>query len=161
VSSAWYDSLEERIEEKMIRNLAVVCCLLGVGCTTVNSNGHVERNAGGRAFWSLVIPGVGQFTNGEYGKGALMMGLNVLNNASYSSISDPDEAAARYDSFMAVSLLIGGWSAADAYKVATDLNRTSPIQRTYGQSIPTEPTPLTVALDPFTQTALAQYCYRF
>ena len=163
---AWYGSLEEGMRIEMSRKLIGVCCLLAaVGCTSTTSTGHAERSAGGRAFWSFMIPGVGQFTNGDYAKGALMMGLNMVNNSSFASIEDPDEAASRYNSYLALSLLIGGVSAADAHSTATELNRTQPLsgyryRGAHGEATPGDAAPMTVMLDPVTRTAMASYCYR-
>jgi hypothetical protein len=133
-----------------------------MGCTTVGSDGRMQRSAGGRAFWSLVIPGVGQFTNGEAAKGALMMALNVANNLSLDDDATDDEEA----TWLAISLGIGAWSAVDAYVVADRLNREEPLgyssSRRYGGYTPqTHEPPLTIMLDPVGRRVGAALCCRF
>ncbi|MHC4247915.1 MAG: hypothetical protein ACYS9X_02180 [Planctomycetota bacterium] len=140
--------------------LGLICCM--VGCTTVGSDGRMQRSAGGRAFWSLMIPGVGQFTTGETAKGALMMALNVANNLSLDDDATDDEAATA----LAISLGIGVWSGIDAYVVADRLNREEPLgysrSRRYGENVaPAREPPLTIVLDPIGRRVGAALCCRF
>lgn len=116
------------------------CMVLCAGC-----------GPGGRAVWSFVIPGVGQFMNDEAGKGALMLGLNVLTNASYMN-AEPEDASV----YILLSLGISTWSAVDAYTVAeqkglTDLDRDAPsLARVRCSERATPPVVFTTVLDPLT-----------
>jgi hypothetical protein len=143
--------------------LAVVF-VLGValaGCSSVGPGGQMQRDATGNAIWSLIIPGVGQFMNGEAGKGALMMSVNVANNLYLRSSEDIDEYNERLTTCLPVGIAVSVWSCADAYASANRLNQGP--RRTYHSRAPaeTEATPITVCLDPFSRQVVASFCCRF
>jgi hypothetical protein len=114
------------------------------------------RDPTGNAFWSLVIPGVGQFMNDDWGKGVLMMSLNVLNNARLS----PDSTTEELNSWVLVGAAIGVWSAVDAYQVASELNATRPLG-TMPAARAQARTPMVVLLDPVNECATASFEWRF
>ena len=122
------------------------------------------RDAGSRSFWSLIVPGVGQFMNGQAAKGALMMAINVGTNVATMNAETPEDATP----YFTVNLANGIWSAVDAYNVANELNRTAPLGVPYrmtdagvARDGACELAPLLVVLDPFSRTAGAFVQYRF
>ncbi len=147
-----------------VRILAVAAVLALAGCTTVGPGGQVQRAAGAHALWSFLIPGVGQFMNGEVGKGALMMGVNVANNVYLmTSVPETLEEAQQIAAIsLVVSLGVSVWSAGDAYSSTNRFNQTLG-SRTYRSRAPAEPetTPLTVCLDLINKRLLMGVDYRF
>ena len=149
-----------------MKKILVALLLVGaVGCRGLNTEGQLERNAGGRAFWSFLLPGVGQVMNEEGGKAVLLLSLELLNVATYYQEEEPDRNDERLASVMTALRL---WSATDAYDVATKLNETKPVG---GRFIPEatsldrerrlEPSPLVFVLDPIGRQASALFQYRF
>jgi hypothetical protein len=155
---------------------AVLSCL--IGCTSYDSYGRPTRGATGRAVWSLIIPGVGQFMNEQPLKGLLMLGINVGTNVGYrNALEEGDRQQA--GTFVLVNLANGIWSCADAYSVANYLNRTQPLMADgdlyepyaldeghslvsdAGASDGAESPPLIVVLDPFTSSASAVVHFKF
>lgn len=143
---------------------AALAALALAGCTTVGAGGQMQRDATGRAIWSFLIPGVGQFMNREVGKGALMMGINVANNVYLQSSETREEFHQRRPTAVTIGLAVGVWSAADAHGVAQRLNMEQPLGRMNRSTrAPSEPSsaPVTVCLDLLNKRLLAGASYRF
>jgi len=145
----------------MKKMLVVVVLLASVGCKRLSANG-LERYSGGRAFWSFLIPGVGQVMNEDSGKATLILALEILNYATYYQQDELDRSDERLYSVMGVLRL---WGASDAYSTAEELNKTKPfgIMPIYpgaGACEP-EPTPLQIVLDPLGRRIAATLTCRF
>ena len=149
---------------KAIVLLALLCT---GGCRLLSADGRLERYAGGRAFWSFLIPGVGQVQNEDGGKATLLVALELANYATYYQQEEEDRSDERLFSVMGILRL---WSASDAYGTARQLNETMPFgsPRTGGMGAldgrtarAPEPTPLQIVLDPITERVGALLTYRF
>jgi hypothetical protein len=164
--------------------LSAVLLTAAAGCLHVAPDGRLERWAAGRTVWSVVIPGTGQFMNGEYGKGALMLGLSLANNIGTGTWEEDaeggrefvwasDEARARYAIFL---VGLGTWSGMDAYKVTMMQNETAPVRLGAasaeagpasdfdepGRASPADgKTPPVLVLDPLGGKLSATLCYQF
>jgi hypothetical protein len=138
--------------------VALVAALALAGCTSIGPGGQMQRDATGNALWSFLIPGAGQFMNGETGKGALMLGLNVLSVGGALRSETLEEA----QTWLTVGLVVEIWSTADAYSSANRLNRERPLG-IYRSQAPAEPkgTPITVCLDLVNKRLLTSVSYRF
>ena len=149
-----------------MKRILVALLLVGlVGCTHLNSEGNLERHAGGRAFWSFLLPGVGQVMNEEGGKAVLLLSLELANLATYYQEDEGERNDERLFSVMGALRL---WSVTDAYDVATKLNETKPFgvrfvpQAAFLDTEPEpDPTPLVFVLDPVGGSASAVFCHRF
>jgi len=143
-----------------MRKLLVLLVLLAtVGCRQLTANG-LERNPGGRAFWSFLIPGVGQVQNEDGGKATLLLALEIMNYATYYQQEEEDRSDERLYAVMGVLRL---WSASDAYSRAQQLNELKPFGPIYpGADLrETEPTPLQIVLDPLGKRVAATLTCRF
>ena len=144
----------------MKKTLILLVLLAAVGCKRFSVNG-LERHAGGRAFWSFLLPGVGQVGNEEGGKATMLIALEMLNYATYFQQDEADRSDERLYAVMGVLRL---WSASDAYTVARQLNETKPFGIQFvpgGTSYEPEPTPLQIVLDPLGKRIAATLTCRF
>ncbi|MHC5056983.1 MAG: hypothetical protein ACYTKD_20075 [Planctomycetota bacterium] len=145
----------------MKKLLVLLVLLATVGCKRLSVNG-LERNPGGRAFWSFLIPGVGQVQNEDGGKATLLLALEILNYATYYQQEEEDRSDERLYSVMGVLRL---WGASDAYSRAQQLNETKPfgIMPIYPAADvrEPEPTPLQIVLDPLGKRVAATLTCRF
>ena len=144
----------------MKKTLVLVVLLASVGCKRFSTDG-LERYSGGRAFWSFLIPGVGQVMNEDGGKATLLVALELLNYATYYQQEEEDRSDERLYAVMGVLRL---WSASDAYDTSEQLNETKPfgIQFVPGAGArQPEPTPLQIVLDPFGKRVAATPTCRF
>ena len=141
-----------------------------LGCVTVGRDGQLERSAAGNAVASLLIPGLGQFMNGQPGKGALMMAINIGNNVLWANRTDFGGTGYVSESERMRFLVIGAgvmvWSGADAARVARHLNETNPLPGGGGargvQGVaPEYDPPFVVAFDPLGKRISASLCLRF
>ena len=142
-----------------------VFLLVAVGCIRLDEEGQLQRHASARGFWSFLVPGSGQIMNGQPGKGALLLGLEVANWLTYLDDDEVDRNDERLYSVMGVVHL---WAATDAYDVAATLNETAPFKMRV--VVPGEeaanPAPQTgwipfVFLDPVREQVTASLAYRF
>jgi hypothetical protein len=136
--------------------LVVAGAGLAGGCVTLGPDGRLMRDPTGNAVCSLIIPGVGQFMNQDWGKGALMMALNVLNNSRAATV----ETDAEIRSWVTIGAAISIWSAVDAHQMAVQLNVTRPLGAPHYGSSPARP-PVAVVLDPANERATATLEWRF
>jgi len=144
----------------MKKALVLVVLLSAVGCKRFSVNG-LERFAGGRAFWSFLLPGAGQVANEDGGKATLLLALEVLNYATYYQQDEADRSSERLYSVMGVLRI---WSASDAFTRAQELNQTKPFNIQYGPgagAYEPAPAPLQVMLDPIGKRVAATLTCRF
>jgi len=99
-----------------------------------NLNDSKYKNPGTALLWSILIPGAGQFYNGQYGKGLLMLGIDAVAFAAistygystYTSYYGYYSSTEPTDVFyigMAAILANSLWSILDASKSAKEINR--------------------------------------
>lgn len=113
---------------------------------------------GGACAWSIFIPGVGQFANEEYGKGALMMGLIMGNNLVLAQrMLDGTLTEGQLLIQDTVGLGVNIWSAVDAYKVAKDKGLTLEGTDDLDMVAQADPAPVQVVLDPIGRRASLSY----
>ena len=144
----------------MKKMLVLLVLLSAVGCKRFSVNG-LERFAGGRAFWSFLLPGVGQVGNEEGGKATMLLALEMLNYATYYQQDEEDRSEERLYAVMGVLRL---WAASDAYTVARQLNETKPFNIQFApgaMSYEPEPIPLQIVLDPIGKRVAATLTCRF
>ena len=149
-----------------MKKIFVALVVLGaVGCRRFNSEGQLERYSGGRAFWSFLVPGIGQVQNGEGGKATMLISLELLNLATYFQKEGEEKNDERLYSVMGVLRL---WSVSDAYCTAQSLNKTDPFEIKFmprGTSLDRTPEvdspPLVFVLDPIGRRASAMFQHRF
>jgi hypothetical protein len=144
----------------MKKTLVVVVLLASVGCKRFSTDG-LERYSGGRAFWSFLIPGVGQVMNEDGGKATLLIALELMNYATYYQQEEEERSDERLYAVMGVLRL---WAASDAYSTSDDLNQTKPFGIQFVPGVGAcepEPTPLQIVLDPFGKRIAATLTCRF
>ena len=130
------------IRDMRRRLLCVLLVPATAGCIHISRDGRLQRWAAGRGAWSVVIPGVGQIMNGEYGKAALMLGLGLANNVKIGSLEEDAEGDRRWEwaseevrvRHAVVTVGLGTWSGIDAYSVAKKQNETAPVRLAMGGS---------------------------
>lgn len=99
--------------------LVVLVLIMGIVGVVGASEGVAHyRSPGGAFLWSLLIVGGGQIYNGQWGKGLLMMGLDV---AAYVMIFSGVDEVVLTGAVMAIVLPI--WSMVDAPLTAAAMNR--------------------------------------
>lgn len=140
--------IESRWSRNRITLCGVVLLLLVCGC-----------GPGGKAVWSLLIPGMGQFMNNENGKGATFLTVGILAGImSYETELEyigEDEYFRYYeedytDTAKAFRIIHYGtaiWSAIDAYQVGSKLAE-APIDDSSHKLARTVQPPIQIVLDP-------------
>jgi len=144
----------------MKKILILFVLLAAVGCKRFSVDG-LERHAGGRAFWSFLIPGLGQIQNEDAGKATMLIALEMLNYATYYQQDVADRSDERLYAVMGVLRL---WSASDAYNAAQQLNETKPFNIQFvpdAGAYQPPPTPLQIVLDPLGRRVAATLTCRF
>jgi len=145
----------------MKKILILLVLLSAVGCKRFHATRGLERFAGGRAFWSFLIPGVGQVANEDGGTATLLLALEVLNYATYYNQDEADRSDERLHAVMGVLRV---WAASDAYNRAQELNEIKPFDTHFGAGAcapAPEPTPLQIMLDPIGKRVAATLTCRF
>ncbi len=95
------------------------------------SKRQITKKNGGVAFlWSLLIPGGGQFYNGENGKGAFMLGMSTVG--FFILLRERSQRANTSDN-MGEMLIVGGslWSLIDAPISSARINRDNYLASAY------------------------------
>jgi hypothetical protein len=145
----------------MKKTIVLIVLLVAVGCKRFDPVNGLERHAGGRAFWSFLLPGLGQVQNEEGGKATMLIALEMLNYATYYQQDEADRSNERLLAVMGVLRL---WAASDAFDTAQKLNQTKPFSIMYvpgAGAYQPPPAPLQVMLDPISKRVAATLTYRF
>jgi hypothetical protein len=80
----------------------------GIGDLLADSARYGRRNAGFAMLLSLVVPGFGQFYNGQFRKGVLLLGIFALALLIISVSPDREEFATNFALTMSMKPLRGG-----------------------------------------------------
>ncbi|HEY9897540.1 MAG TPA: hypothetical protein V6D00_00030 [Pantanalinema sp.] len=127
----------------------------GHGALTTSLPLKVEPLAPEGAFWSLALPGAGQFYQGDHLRGATYLGATVgstalvtgLQVAFYNALapgifwSGEQSAVVFVESLVASWLVVGGISAYDAYHSILAKQPAAPVATTLPAVAPSDPVP--------------------